>query len=223
MREFILLSKMFLKIEFRSLERQITPLIFALAMILILNFSFGALSPEARQMIFCGEIFVTVFFSIQIILLRALQPELEDDVLSALISASSSVGKIYFAKTLSLFISALSVTIPILFFQFLIKEFVVSFSWLTVPFFVFVMLALCAVGTVCLLLVHQSKMKETLFPILFFPLSVPVFLAAIEGTASLSAFPPSLSQVWPWLFVLGLINLINVLGGYFVFSIIFEE
>jgi len=79
-----------------------------------------------------------------------------------------------------------------------------------------------AVGTLLASMAVQTRMRDILLPILLFPLTIPIFVAAVRAsTAFLQNLP--MAEIWPYLNLLIVYDVIFTAVAYMIFDFVVEE
>src|SRR5205823_8639746 len=79
-----------------------------------------------------------------------------------------------------------------------------------------------SVGTLFSAMAANTRARDVMLPLLVFPISVPVVIAAVEATASTFGGSPSDSRL-RWLALLGAFDVIFGVLGYAIFDVVVEE
>lgn len=171
--------------EFRSRQAIGAMVLFALLLVLVLAFAFEPTAEESRR-IGPGILWIAFAFAGVIGLEHGSSSERALGGMEALLASPVERGTIYLAKlaghTLFLFI-AQCVVLPF---------FALFFDVDLLPFLGELLLLLlagavgfCAVGTLLSAVVSGTRLRGVLLPLLLLPVTVPVLVAAVEGTAAL--------------------------------------
>ena len=169
--------------ELAEKERFIAPLCFASTLLLLFNFAFPPLDDSLKSSIFVAEIALTLLFSLQLLLQRSFVTELEDRALDEIRLSRASLAPFLLAKFLISYLLACILLCPVLFLGSIFLEFTLSsFHLKTLLFTLCALAGLLPLGLLLSLMTFSAKGKEFLFPLLFYPLSVPVLLALLEAS-----------------------------------------
>ncbi|MBO8141693.1 MAG: heme exporter protein CcmB [Firmicutes bacterium] len=173
------------QLEWRTGEALLTPVLLSLLLMLVFVF---ALPPSALRSsdMFVAGLWTAVFFSGTVGLSRGFGRERPDGRLLGLLLAPVDRGAVFLAKALVSFlfmaISA-SATIPAFFAVFGQSPGAPVWRWAAVVGLV--LLAYSGSGTLLGAVAAQLRAGEVLYPVLLFPLLVPVVLAAVHLTDAL--------------------------------------
>ncbi len=206
--------------EWRTRENLTAMLVFALLTVLIFNFALE-LDIQAQESLSAGVLWVTFIFSGTIGLNRSMAAEKDRGCLDGLLLAPVDRSVIYFGKVIGNMIFMLLVEIIILpIYSFLFQVPVFQ------PGFLLVVLlgsiGYVAVGTLLATMVIQVRTRDILLPILLFPLTLPVVIAAVKASQGFLEFVP-ISEISTWLNLLVVYDLIFIAVAFMVFDYVVEE
>ena len=206
--------------EWRTRENLTAMLVFALLTVLIFNFALE-LDIQAQESLSAGVLWVTFIFSGTIGLNRSLAAEKDRGCLDGLLLAPVDRSVIYFGKVIGNMIFMLLVEVIILpIYSFLFQVPVFQ------PGFLLVVLlgsiGYVAVGTLLATMVIQVRTRDILLPILLFPLTLPVVIAAVKASQGFLEFVP-ISEISTWLNLLVVYDLIFIAVAFMVFDYVVEE
>ncbi|MCK5577459.1 MAG: heme exporter protein CcmB [Dehalococcoidales bacterium] len=206
--------------EARTKEIVSSVLVFAILVIVIFNFAFGG-SREVLLSVAPGILWATFAFAGVLSLNRAFVPEKEECCLEGLLACPISREVIYVGKLLAsllfmLFVEAIVLPIFALFFNVA----VFSFELVTITFLATIGFA--AVGTLFSALAVNTRAREMVLPILFFPIVTPVIIAAVTSSG-LVLDGQSWSDISSWLMMLAAFDVIFLVVSYLIFAFVIEE
>src|SRR5437667_4621309 len=164
---------------------------FIIVVISVIKFSLG--EGKLNNDILAGLLWIIIFFSNSSGLARVFvsEEERETSLFLKLVAKSSSVllGKFIFNVSLSSIINTINVMLFII-----VTEFSINSSGLFALTIVFGNLGMSAVMTIIAALISKSNTKGTLYPVLSFPLLLPLLVAVVDATV-LSAEGAGFEQV----------------------------
>lgn len=206
--------------ELRSRELISAMLVFALLVILIFNFALE-LDIEARDTVTAGVLWVTFAFAGTLGLNRSMAIEKDRGCLDGLLLAPVDRSAIYFGKmfaNLIFMILVEMIVLPIYSILYNINLFV--------PGLLVVILlgsiGYVAVGTLLVTMAVQARTRDILLPILLFPIVLPVLLAAVKASGNfLQGF--EMAEIWPWLNLLIVYDIIFIAIAFMVYDFVVEE
>jgi heme exporter protein B len=195
-------------------------LVFALLTVLIFNFALE-LDIQAQESLSAGILWVTFIFAGTIGLNRSMAAEKDRGCLDGLLLAPVDRSVIYFGKLISNMIFMLLLVLIIL----PIYSFLFQVNVFQPGFLVVVLLGsfgYVAVGTLLATMVVQVRTRDILLPILLFPLTLPVVIAAVKASQGFLELL-SAAEVSSWLNLLIVYDLVFTAVAFMVFDYVVEE
>jgi heme exporter protein B len=186
-------------IEVKSREILFTTLFFAVSCILVFSFAFVS-EGQAVGDVAAGILWIAIAFSGTLALGRTFERERYSETLRALLLAPSSRAAIYAGKMLGILLllavcELLLVPLVALLFH---APLLAEAAWLaallaagTVGF--------AGVGTLFAAMLVRARTRDVLLPILLYPITVPVMIAGVRGTAALLTVPPDEPVATMWI------------------------
>jgi heme exporter protein B len=206
--------------EWRTRENLSAMLVFALLVILIFNFALE-LDLQARSSLSAGILWATFVFAGTIGLNRSLAVEKDRGCLDGLLLAPVDRSVIYFGKAVGNLLFMLVVEAIVL----PIFSFLYAFNVFQPGFLLVVLLGsigYAAVGTLLSTMVVQARTRDILLPILLFPLTLPVVIAAVKASQGFFQGLP-FEEFSVWLNILVAYDLIFVAVAMMVFDYVLED
>jgi heme exporter protein B len=207
-----------LTVEVRSFEVLSTTLFFAVTVVLI--FAFGLVKEGVPlDDVAAAILWIALSFSGTLALGRTFERERQADTLRALLLAPADRPAIYAGKLAGIvlllaIVEAALVPLVGLFFQAPIGA---AAGWLaallaagTVGF--------AAVGTLFAAMLVRARSRDVLLPVLLYPMTVPVMIAGVRGTAALFQPAPDLELVRFWLALLVFFDVVFVTLALWTFE-----
>jgi heme exporter protein B len=206
--------------ELRSRELLSAMLVFALLVILIFNFALD-LEPKTRATVTSGVLWVTFAFAGTIGLNRSMAMEKDRGCLDGLLLAPVDRSAIYFGKVLGNLVFMLiveAIVLPVYSILYNVNLFN--------PGLILVILlgsiGYVTVGTLLASMAVQTRTRDVLLPILLFPVVIPVLIASVKGsTGFLQGL--EMTDIWPWLNLLIVYDVIFTAVAFMVFDYVVEE
>jgi heme exporter protein CcmB len=174
-----------LTIEVRSREIAYTTLFFAVSCVLVFAFSFvrdGRALDDAAA----GILWIAIAFAGTLALGRAFERERQSETLQALLLAPTDRPAIYTGKLLGLLIllgGVEIVLVPIV--GLLFQAPIFARPMLLASLLAAGTVGFVAVGTLFAAMLVRSKSRDVLLPVLLYPVTIPVIIAGVRGTAAL--------------------------------------
>ena len=174
-----------LMVEVRSREIAYTSLFFAVSCVLVFAFGFvqEGQAPEGAA---AAILWIAVMFAGLLALGRTFERERQAETLRALLLAPASRPAIYVGKLLGMM--ALLLVVEVVLVPLLALLF--DSRLLDHPFWLSAIVAagtlgFAAVGTLFAAMLIRARSRDVLLPVLLFPITVPVIIAGVRGTAAL--------------------------------------
>lgn len=206
--------------ELRSRELISAMLVFALLVIFIFNFALE-LDAITRSNVTSGVLWVTFAFAGTLGLNRSLAMEKDRGCLDGLLLAPVDRSAIYFGKSIGNLIFMLLVELVVL----PVYSILYNVNLFHPGLLVVILLGsigYVVVGTLLSSMAVQTRTRDILLPILLFPVVLPIFIASVKASAGfLHAIP--MDEIWPWLNLLIVYDVVFTAVGFMVFDYVVEE
>lgn len=222
LRQVLALLAKDLTIEWRSKDVVLAMSVFSLSIVVIANFALGA-NTELARTIAPGILWLALLFATVLGLQRAGDVESDDACLSGLLLAVRAPSVLFVAKTLThiVYLTVVSVgTLPLysLWFRIDLTERLGAFSLALLLGVV----GLSIVGTLFSMLTLQMRTRDVLLPLLFFPVSVPLTIAAVYATVRIVE-GKQLADITEYLTLMGVFDVVFLVLAWLVFDYVVEE
>ncbi len=212
-----------LTVEVRSREIVYTTAFFAISCVLVFAF---ALVKEGRPLedAAAGILWIAIAFAGTLALGRTFERERHSETLRALLLAPVDRPAIYVGKLLGivalLFVVEL-VLVPLvgLLFQ---AAFHRSTGWL-LALLVAGTVGFAAVGTLFAAMLVRARSRDVLLPILLDPITIPVIIAGVRGTAALLQSIPDVETARMWVALLAFFDVVFVTLSLWTFEPLMTE
>ncbi len=211
-----------LRVEFRTRERLAAMGAFVVLTALLFNYAVDRTVVHPGR-IAAGLIWMTLLLAGLLGLGRTFELEKEDGAFQGLLAAplpreALYLGKVFSNTVILAVVTLLTVLVFALFYQVVLPR-----NPLPLAGVLFLgILGFTALGTLFSGIASGTRMKETLLPVLLFPLLVPVVMFGASATAALLAGFPA-TEVYGTLRILGAFTLIALTAGVALFRYIVEE
>jgi heme exporter protein CcmB len=191
-----------LLVETRSREVIYTSLLFAVSCMLV--FAFG-LVKEGRVVADAAAaiLWITIAFAGTLALGRIFDRERQNETLRALLLAPASRASIYVGKlagVLALLLLVEAVVVPLVVVMFEADLF--RHPGMMLALLVSGSAGYAAVGTLFAAMLARTRSRGTLLPVLLYPITVPVIIGGVRGTAALLQPEADLVIARAWLMML---------------------
>lgn len=211
-----------LRTEWRSREILTTTSVFAILVILIFHFAIGT-NPALMRQIASGVLWITLLFSTVLGLQRAIQTESGEDCLQGILLALQDYSILFLAKMIAnvFYLSIVSLcTLPL--FSIWIHLDITRHLGMLIVVFLLGIIGFSIIGTLFSFIIANIKMQESLFPLLFLPITVPLTIAAVYATAILLD-ENNLGNIGDYVTILVVFDVIFFAIALMVFDYIVEE
>jgi heme exporter protein B len=207
-----------LLIEVRSREIVYTTLFFAVSCVLVFAFGFvrdGRPVEDAAA----GILWIAIAFSGTLALGRAFERERQSETLRALMMAPVDrpalyVGKLVGVLMLLAVVEAIIVPLVALMFQAPLFAHPVLMGGLlasgTIGF--------AAVGTLFAAMLVRAQSRDVLLPILLYPITIPVIIGGVRGTAALLQADVDIPMATAWLSMLAFFDVVFITLALWTFD-----
>ena len=187
-------------IEARSREIVYTTLLFAVSCLLIFSFAFVMEEGVPVEGAAAGILWIAVAFSGTLALGRTFERERYGETLRALLLTPGSRAAIYAGKLFGMVLLMLAteaVLTPMVAVLFHAPFFARPLP--LVALLVLGTIGFASVGTLFAAMLVRTRTRDVLLPILLFPVTIPVMIAGVRGTAALLQSPPDEAVATLWI------------------------
>lgn len=206
--------------ELRAKEVFSTMAVFGILAAVIFGLAFD-LRVSRTELVVPGMLWVIILFAGVLGLHRSFGAEVDRGTLAGLLLVPVDRSAIYFGKFLAnlLFMFLMEILLlPVLLVLFDVSLFqpwiLLGLGLGTVGY--------TGVGTLFAALTAHSRARETMLPILLLPVVLPVFTAGTALTAGILD-GRAIGDLWRWLLILSLYDLLFVVIAYLLFDLIWES
>ena len=219
----VLVVKKDLLVETRSREVVYTSLLFAISCILV--FAFG-LVKEGRVVADAAAaiLWITIAFAGTLALARIFDRERQNETMRALLLAPAPRAAIYvgkFAGVMLLLLLVEAVVVPLVALMFDAPLF--RHALLVAGLLAAGSLGYAAVGTLFAAMLARSRSRGTLLPVLLYPMTVPVIIGGVRGTAALLQPDADLAMARAWLVLLLCFDAVFITLALWLFEPVMTE
>jgi len=169
-------------LEVRTKDIITSVFIFAILVVVVFNFAISP-TPTMLAVIAPGVVWIAFTFSGLLGMNRSLIVEKDKGNLDGLLLAPVGRDAIYYGKLLGSFLFMLVVELlmlPVFIVLFNVNLFALEF----LAVMVLVTLGFAAVGTVFAAIAVNTRSREIMLPVLFFPIVIPIIIGAVASTTS---------------------------------------
>jgi heme exporter protein B len=190
-------------VEIRSKEILLTTLLFAISVVLVFSFAIVR-EGRAPDDVAAGILWVAISFSGTLAMGRTFERERYNDTLRALLLAPADRPAVYTGKLLGLLLLLGLVEIVLVpLVGLLFGAPIFTYPWMLTALLVSGTLGFAAVGTLFAAMLVRVRSRDTLLPVLLYPVTIPVMIAGVRGTAALFQASPDepMARFWIGLLV----------------------
>jgi heme exporter protein CcmB len=205
-----LVTRKDLLVEVRSREIVYTTLFFAVSCVLVFAFGFvrdGSPVKDAAA----GILWIAIAFSGTLALGRTFERERHNDTLRALLAAPVDRSAIYVGKLAGVLLVlgiVEIVVVPLVALMFQAPMF--TYPALMAGLLAAGTLGFAAVGTLFAAMLVRARSRDVLLPILLYPITIPVIIAGVRGTAALLQADVDIPMARAWLSMLVFFDVVFV-------------
>jgi heme exporter protein B len=212
-----------LTVEVRSREIVYTTVFFAVACVLVFAF---ALVREGRPLddAAAGIMWISVAFAGTLALGRTFERERHSETLRALLLAPVSRPAIYVGKLLGIVLLLLiveAVLVPLV--GLLFRAPIGNQPLLLAALLALGTVGFSAVGTLFAAMLVRARSRDVMLPILLYPITIPVIIAGVRGTAALFEPVPDVDLAWMWMALLAFFDIVFVTLALWTFEPLMTE
>ena len=207
-------------LELRSRELVVSVIVFGLLVVIVFSFAID-LAPGQAKTLAPGILWVAFAFAATLAMNRAFVREQEAGALEGLLVSPVSRDAIFLAKAATSFLFMLLIEAVLLPAYAVMLGFS-ALSWTLGLTIVLATLGFALIGTLFSALAAQTRSREILLPVLFFPIVLPVILGAVESTTR-AIGGETLVGLGRWLPLIALFDAVFLVICPWVFSFVVED
>jgi heme exporter protein B len=210
-------------VEIKSFEILSTTLFFAVSCVIVFAFAFvkdGAVVADASA----GILWIAIAFAGTLAMGRTFERERYAETVRALLLAPAPRAAIYVGKLLGivlLLVTAEVFLVPLVALLFSAPLF--ASPLLLVVLLVSGTIGFAAVGTLFAAMLVRSRTRDIMLPILLYPITVPVIIAGVRGTAALVLPAPDEATAGMWIALLACFDVVFVTLALWTFEPLMTE
>lgn len=209
-----------LLLEWRSRDMVVSVLFFGLLVVVLFNF---ALDAGSQQIGFLapGILWLAFTFAATLAMNRSFVREREQGGLEGLLLTPVSRDAIFLGKAFSSLIFMLVVEAALLPVFAVLLHFS-AFSFTLILTIVMATLGFAVVGTLFSAIAVQTRSREIMLPVLFFPVILPVVISAVEASTTAIGVRPG-GRADLWLALLAVFDALFLVICPWIFGVVVEE
>jgi heme exporter protein B len=212
-----------LTVEVRSREIVYTTIFFAVSCVLVFAF---ALVKDGRPLedAAAGIMWISVAFAGTLALGRTFERERHAETLRALMLAPASRPALYVGKLLGIVLLLLiveAILVPLV--GLLFHAPIWSSPFRLAALLVLGTVGFSAVGTLFAAMLVRARSRDVMLPILLYPITIPVIIAGVRGTAALFEPVPAVDVADMWMALLAFFDIVFVTLALWTFEPLMTE
>ena len=207
-------------LEVRSRDLVVSVLVFGLLVVVVFNFALNV-TPQQVTRLAPGILWVAFAFAGTLAMNRAFVREQEQGGLDGLLLSPVSRDAIFLGKAAASFLFMLLVEVALLPVFAVLLNFS-AWSFTLIFTIVLATLGFALVGTLFSAIAVQTRSREIMLPVLFFPVVLPVIIGAVEAS-TLAIGGESIVGLKRWLPLIGVFDALFLVICPWAFSIVSEE
>jgi len=218
-----LVTRKDLTVELRSREILYTTVFFAASCVLVFSFGFVK-DGQPLEDAAAGILWIAIAFAGTLALGRTFERERVNETLQALMLAPSDRPAIYAGKMLGILALLLAVEVVITpMVALLFQAPLFASPLLLVLLLVLGTLGFVAVGTLFAAMLVRARTRDVLLPILLYPITIPVIIAGVRGTAAIMSPDGGVAIARAWIGMLGFFDVVFITLSLWTFEAVMTE
>jgi len=228
MRRFVeavwLVTRKDLLVEARTKEIFLTTIFFALSCVLVFAFGFVKEGRAVAGDAAAGILWIAIAFSGTLALGRAFERERQGETLRALLIAPIERPALYLGKLLGILILLAAVEVPVVpLVALMFQAALFDHALLMLGLLAMGTLGFAAVGTLFAAMLVRARSRDVMLPVLLYPITVPVIIAGVRGTAALLQAEADVPMARAWLSMLVFFDVVFVTLALWTFEPVMTE
>ncbi|HCL25916.1 MAG TPA: heme ABC transporter permease CcmB [Dehalococcoidia bacterium] len=207
-------------LEIRSRDLVVSVLVFGLLVVIVFNFALNN-APGRAEELAPGILWAAFAFAAVLAMNRAFVRDQEQGGLEGLLISPISRDAIFLGKVLTSLIFMLLVEAALLPVYAVMLDFS-ALSWTLLLTIFLGTLGFAVVGTLFSAMAVQTRSREIMLPVLFFPVVLPVIIAAVEASTR-AVGGETFVGLGRWLPLIGVFDALFLVICPWIFSFVVEE
>jgi len=196
-----------LLLQWRTRAQVLAIFVFGASALLLFSFAIGP-DAEALRLHAAGFLWLALLLSSTLTLAESFQSEMEQRAFEGLLLLPASPRALYYGKAIANWLQLTLVGAGLVPFMVVLYDAGTTRLLGLAGILVLGAAGLSAPGTLYAAMTAQARARQTLLPLLLFPLVVPVLLSAVKATSLLILGDP-MGQLRPWTLLLACFDLIH--------------
>jgi len=170
-----------MRLEISESQRVLSSFLFGMTILFLFAFAMGDVPENVKVHLVLSEIFLCIFLVLQLVHQRILSVEEEDRAMDVLVTSSVSISLFYLVKVFLAVLLSGIIIFPFLAFMQILHG-VNLWNGLFLCVVALIILALSSLGVLLSQMTEKAAGRELLFPLLYFPLTIPVLLSGVQAS-----------------------------------------
>ena len=183
-------------LQWRSRAQLLAVLVFGATALLLFSFAVGPRSDLLRENA-AGFLWLGLLLASTLTLAESYQAEMEQRALEGLLLLPASAPALFYGKALSNWFQLVLLGSGLVPLMVVLYDAPLPRPLALVGVIALGSAGLSAPGTLYAAMTHQARSRQTLLPLLLFPMVVPVLIASVKATSLLLTGDP-MGQLRPW-------------------------
>jgi len=196
-----------LLLQWRTRAQVMAIFVFGASALLLFSFAIGP-NAEALRQHAAGFLWLALMLASTLTLAESFQSEMEERAFEGLLLLPASARALYYGKAVANWIQLALVGVGLIPVMVILYDAATPRLLALLGIIILGSAGLSAPGTLYAAMTSQARAKQTLLPLLLFPLVVPVLLSAVKATSLLILGDP-MGQLRPWAVLLICFDLIH--------------
>ncbi|MGH9373477.1 MAG: heme exporter protein CcmB [Vicinamibacterales bacterium] len=210
-------------IEIRSREILYTTVFFAVACVLVFSFGFVREGVPIEETA-AGILWIAIAFSGTLALGRTFERERQSETLRALMIAPVDRPALYVAKLLGVLALLLAVEVLVVpLIALLFRAPLFGEPVMLIAILIAGTVGFAAVGTLFAAMLVKARSRDVLLPVLLYPITIPVIIAGVRGTAALLQAETDVGMARAWLSLLVFFDAVFITLALWTFEPVMTE
>jgi heme exporter protein B len=210
-----------LLLQWRSRAQLVAIFAFGAAALLLFSFAIGPDSLALREHS-AGFLWLALLLASTLSLAESFEREMEEHALEGLLLLPASARALYYGKAVANWAQLALLGVALIPVAMILYDAGTVRLLALLGVILLGTAGLSAPGTLYAAMTAQTRARQTLLPLLLFPLVVPVLLAAVKATSLLILGDP-MEQLRPWAILLVLFDVVHWSIGGLLFGRVVEE
>ncbi len=187
-------------LQWRSRAQLLAVLVFGATALLLFSFAVGPRSDLLRENA-AGFLWLGLLLASTLTLAESFQAEMEQRALEGLLLLPASAPALFYGKALSNWFQLVLLGVGLVPLMVVLYDAPLPRPLALLGVIALGSAGLSAPGTLYAAMTHQARSRQTLLPLLLFPMVVPVLIASVKATSLLLTGDP-MGQLRPWTLLL---------------------